>query len=151
MSLLKIEHLTHSFGENLLYKNAEFSLNKGEHVGIVGRNGAGKSTLIKICTEQIMPDDGRIVWKPNTSVGYLDQYAEIDHNVTMQQFLQSAFAKLYQMEKEMIQLYERATVGDANALTLATQYQEQLERQNFYMIDTAVEQVANGLGLSAIN
>ena len=64
MSLLEIEGLTHSFGENVLYKNAKFSLNKGEHIGIVGQNGTGKSTLIKICTGQIIPDSGRIVWQP---------------------------------------------------------------------------------------
>lgn len=58
MSLLEIEGLTHSFGDNLLYKNARLSLNKGEHIEIVGQNGTGKSTLIKICTEQIMPDAG---------------------------------------------------------------------------------------------
>ena len=44
MSLLEIHGLTHSFGENLLYKNAELTLNKGEHIGIVGQNGTGKST-----------------------------------------------------------------------------------------------------------
>ena len=70
MSLLEIDGLTHSFGENVLYKNAGFTLNKGEHIGIVGQNGTGKSTLIKICTEQIIPDSGRIVWQPNTTVGY---------------------------------------------------------------------------------
>ena len=83
MSLLEIDGLTHSFGENVLYKNAGFTLNKGEHIGIVGQNGTGKSTLIKICTEQIIPDSGRIVWQPNTTIGYLDQYAEIDHTLTM--------------------------------------------------------------------
>lgn len=50
MSLLEITNLSHSFSENVLYKNADFSLNKGEHVGIVGQNGTGKSTLIKLCT-----------------------------------------------------------------------------------------------------
>ena len=93
MSLLEIDGLTHSFGENVLYKNAGFTLNKGEHIGIVGQNGTGKSTLIKICTEQIIPDSGRIVWQPNTTVGYLDQYAEIDHSLTMKEFLKSAFSK----------------------------------------------------------
>ena len=42
MSLLEIEGLTHSFGENLLYKNADFSLNRGEHIGVVGQNGTEK-------------------------------------------------------------------------------------------------------------
>ncbi len=34
-------------------KNADFSLNKGEHVGIVGQNGTGKSTLIKLCNGSV--------------------------------------------------------------------------------------------------
>lgn len=60
MSLLEIKGLSHSFGDNLLFKDTEFTLNKGEHIGIVGQNGAGKSTLINICTEQIIPDVGVI-------------------------------------------------------------------------------------------
>ena len=98
MSLLEITGLTHSFGENLLYKNAGFTLNKGEHIGIVGQNGTGKSTLIKICTEQIIPDSGRVIWQPNITIGYLDQYAEIDHTLTVKEFLKSAFAKLFEIE-----------------------------------------------------
>ena len=55
MSLLEITNLSHSFREKVLYKNAGFSLNKGEHIGIVGQNGTGKSTLIKLCTGQLLP------------------------------------------------------------------------------------------------
>lgn len=112
MSLLEITGLTHSFGENVLYKNAGFTLNKGEHIGIVGQNGTGKSTLIKICTEQIIPDSGRIIWQPNITIGYLDQYAEIDHTLTMKEFLKSAFAKLFEIETQVMQLYEKAADGD---------------------------------------
>ena len=50
MSLLDIKDLSHSFGDKQLFKETEFQLNKGEHIGIVGPNGAGKSTFIKICT-----------------------------------------------------------------------------------------------------
>ena len=111
MSLLDIEGLTHSFGENVLYKNAEISLNRGEHIGVVGQNGTGKSTLIKICTEQIMPDAGRVVWQPNITVGYLDQYAELEKEMTMQSFLRSAFGELYKIEKEMTAAYDEAARG----------------------------------------
>ena len=150
MSLLEITGLTHSFGENLLYKNAGFTLNKGEHIGIVGQNGTGKSTLIKICTEQIIPDSGRVIWQPNITISYLDQYAEIDHTLTMKEFLKSAFAKLFEIEIQVMQLYEKAADGDMKNLELAAYYQEQLETHDFYSIDTAIERVANGLGLLAI-
>ena len=89
MSLLEITNLSHTFGDNPLYKNAELTLNKGEHIGIVGQNGAGKSTLIKICTEQVIPDKGHIAWQSNIAVGYLDQYAEIEKQITMRDFLRS--------------------------------------------------------------
>lgn len=150
MSLLEINGLTHAFGDNLLYKNAELTLNKGEHIGIVGRNGSGKSTLIKICTGQVIPDAGRIVWQPRLSVGYLDQYAEMDHSLTMREFFKSAFKRMYEMEGEITALYERAAEGDTGLLGRAARLQEELETLDFYSIDTRIEQVANGLGLSAI-
>lgn len=149
MSLLEVEGLTHAFGDNLLYRNAGFTLNKGEHIGIVGQNGAGKSTLIKICTGQIVPDAGRVIRHPKISVGYLDQYAEIEKDITMEAFLKSAYKRLYRMEQEMFLLYEKAA-DDENALKLAAKYQEQLEIQGFYDIDTRIGQVVSGLGLSAI-
>ena len=94
MSLLEIIKLSHSFGDNILFKDACFTLNKGEHIGIVGKNGTGKSTFIKICTEQIIPDEGRIIWQPDVKRGYLDQYAQIDKTLTIDTFLKTAFVKL---------------------------------------------------------
>ncbi|MDC7291750.1 ATP-binding cassette domain-containing protein [Blautia schinkii] len=150
MSLLEITGLSHSFGDNLLYKDSELSLNKGEHIGVVGQNGTGKSTLIKICTEQVIPDTGRIIWQPNITIGYLDQYAQIDAGMTMKAFLKSAFSDLYSIEKMMNQLYEQATDNNIAGLELAAHYQEKLELSDFYLIDTHIEQVTSGLGLLAI-
>ena len=149
MSLLEITGLTHTFGEGRLFKDAEMTLNKGEHIGIVGQNGAGKSTLIKICTEQLIPDAGRITWHPKTTVGYLDQYAQIDPCMTMEDFLRSAFHSLYVLEDKMNSLYEQAA-GDMDALKAAAGCQEELEISGFYTIDTRIEQVASGLGLLSL-
>ena len=49
-----------------------------------------------------------------------------------------------------MELYEKAADGDMKSLELAAHYQEQLEAHDFYSIDTAIERVANGLGLLAI-
>lgn len=78
MSLLEITGLTHAFGGQPLFQNAAFALHRGEHVGVVGRNGAGKSTLLKLCTGQLVPDGGRIVWQGGIRVGCLDQYAALN-------------------------------------------------------------------------
>ena len=150
MSLLEIKKLTHSFGDNILFRDAELTLNKGEHVGIVGQNGAGKSTLIKICTEQIIPDAGRVVWHPKVTIGYLDQYAQINKDMILKDFLKLAFASLYEIENKMNQLYSQVAMGNMDALNFAAEYQEKLELNEFYLIDTHIEQVATGLGLTAI-
>lgn len=152
MGLLEIKGLTHSFGENLLYQDSSLSLNKGEHIGIVGQNGSGKSTLIKILTEQIIPDKGQVIWQPHVSVGYLDQYADIDRHLTIRTFLKSAFSNLYAVECKMMQIYESFENGhsDMQLLNQAAEYQEQLENSVFYQIDTQIEQVASGLGLLTI-
>lgn len=150
MSLLEITGLTHTFGDNRLYKDAMVTLNKGEHIGIVGQNGTGKSTLIKICTEQVIPDAGRVVWQPGITAGYLDQYAELAPQTAMRDFLRSAFAGLYELEAKMNRLYEEAAAGNMETLTPASRCQEELERNDFYSIDTRIEQVAGGLGLVAL-
>lgn len=150
MSLLELQGLTHSFGDSLLYKNAGFTLNRGEHIGVVGQNGAGKSTLIKICAGEIIPDEGRLVCLPQLKLGYLDQYAKLDAALTMREYLRSAFSELYQAERELSQLYEQAAHGHPEALDAAANLQEYLERGGFYTIDTRIQQVASGLGLHAI-
>ena len=150
MSLLTITGLSHSYGDHVLYRNAEFTLNKGEHIGIVGQNGTGKSTLIKICTEQVIPDQGRIVRQPGITVGYLDQYAELEEYLTVKEFLRSAFSHLYKTEEKMNRLYEGAAKGEDGMLVRAARYQEYLEQCDFYSVETRIRQVASGLGLTGM-
>ena len=150
MSLLEITGLTHAFGGQPLFQNAAFALHRGEHVGVVGRNGAGKSTLLKLCTGQLVPDGGRIVWQGGIRVGCLDQYAALNPEHTMGEVLHGAFQALYALERAMTELYDRAAEGDGAALAAAARRQEELEARGFYEVDTRVEKAAAGLGLAEL-
>lgn len=58
MSLITLQQAQLSFGHVALLDNAEFSLETGERVGLIGRNGAGKSSLLRILGGLEKPDDG---------------------------------------------------------------------------------------------
>lgn len=73
MSLITIEHLTHSYTERKLFDDAFFSLNENEKVGIIGINGTGKSTLLKILAGKEVPDEGAITTAHNLRIAYLPQ------------------------------------------------------------------------------
>ncbi|HET6872894.1 MAG TPA: ABC-F family ATP-binding cassette domain-containing protein [Sporolactobacillaceae bacterium] len=151
MSLLTVEQLSHSYLDKTLYKNASFELYKGEHMGVVGQNGAGKSTLIKLLIGELVPDEGSIQWQPTCQIGHLDQYAEINENQTILEYLKQAYALLYDMESKMKHLYEACAInGNLDLLSQAAMYQEHLETHDFYTVDSKINQIASGLGLDAI-
>ena len=61
MSILRINRLSHTYDEKVLFKDADLIINNGEHVGIVGLNGAGKSTFINIIAHNISQDAGEVI------------------------------------------------------------------------------------------
>ena len=58
MSLLRFEDISLEFGDQLILREAEFAIESGERVCLIGRNGAGKSTTLKLITGALEPDRG---------------------------------------------------------------------------------------------
>ena len=151
MAVLDVEGLTMSYADKKLYEDASFQLEKHEHMGIVGQNGAGKSTLIKILIGKVLPVDGSVKWQKGVKIGYLDQYVDIPARMTLIEFLHTAFQELYQLNDQMNKYYaEYADKMDDSLLTKAGRIQEKLDANNFYEIETRIERVMNGLGLTDI-
>lgn len=151
MALLDVKNLTMSFADKTLYKNANFTLNKGEHMGVVGQNGVGKSTLIKLITGVELPLTGQIKWQSGVKIGYLDQYVNIPPHMTLMKFLRTAYVKLFKLNDHMTKLYEDyAKNMDNKLLEKAGRIQNTLEAHHFYDIQTKIQEVITGLGLDDI-
>lgn len=154
MSVLIVENVSHGFGARAILEDASFKLMKGEHVGLVGANGEGKSTFLNIITGQLEPDKGNVEWAKRVSVGYLDQHAVLTRGKTIRDVLREAFRKMFDLEKEMLDLYDK--MGDAlpeeldSMMREVGEIQDLLDHGGFYMIDAKIEEVANGLGLGDI-
>ena len=61
MNILTVEKITKMFGEKKIFDEADFYLEEGDKVGIVGINGTGKSTLLKIIAGLEEADQGQVI------------------------------------------------------------------------------------------
>lgn len=153
MSVLNVKNLSHGFGDRAIFNDVSFRLLKGEHVGLVGANGEGKSTFMNIVTGKLQPDDGKVEWSRKVRTGYLDQHAVLQKGMTIRDVLSSAFKYLFDMESEIGELYAKMGDPDANVdklLEEVGELQEILDHNDFYQINSKVEEVARGLGLDEI-
>ena len=73
MSLLRFEDISLEFGDQLILREAEFSIDAGERVCLIGRNGAGKSTTLKLIMGTLEADRGEIIAQQDLIVSQLDQ------------------------------------------------------------------------------
>lgn len=155
MSVLDVKDLTLILGDKKLFNKASMQLFNGDKMGLTGLNGAGKSTFINMLVENVIPDQGQIKWHSKTKIAYLDQQLAIKENITIIDFLKSAFNDLYKLEEKLNRYNEEISqCTDENEMTKLcdriASVSEELESKNFYGINSTIDKVASGLGLSAI-
>ena len=73
MPLLRFDDVSLNFGELAILQEAQFSIDAGERVCLIGRNGAGKSTTLRLITAELEPDHGEIVRRSDLIVSKLRQ------------------------------------------------------------------------------
>jgi zinc/manganese transport system ATP-binding protein len=88
--IIEAKNLSLSFGDISIWKDADFSIKRGEFIGLLGANGAGKSSLFKILLGLIKPTQGsinlfgNIPEQGNDNVGYVPQRRSIDTESRLQ-------------------------------------------------------------------
>ena len=151
MSILNVKNLSHGFGDRAIFNNVSFRLLKGEHIGLIGANGEGKSTFMNIITHKLEPDEGLVEWSSRVRSGYLDQHTSLEKGTTIKSVLEGAFQYLFDMEAEMNDMYMRMGDVSQEELDLLMEdvgtIQDILNHNDFYVIDSKINEVARGLGL----
>jgi ATP-binding cassette subfamily F protein 3 len=71
--VLKVDDLSVGFADKMLAENINFTLHRGECLGIIGANGTGKTTFLKTVLGKLKPLDGDIFWGTKTEIGYYAQ------------------------------------------------------------------------------
>ena len=147
---ISVSNLVKEFGVGKrILDGLTFQADQGERVGLLGKNGAGKTTLFKMLTGELEWDEGEIHIAPGKGLGLISQIPVYPPEYTVEDVLQTAFQRLHDMEREMVELTERMA-GDSDpallrrydALTAA------YEAGGGYDTTTPLNKVCNGLEIS---
>ncbi len=80
---LQVEELTKSFGDLVLFDKISFGIAQGQRVGLIAKNGTGKTTLLNILAGREGYDAGRITFRRDLRVGYLEQAPHYPEQLTV--------------------------------------------------------------------
>ena len=152
MALLSIANLGFAYGEHHILDGVNITLNRGEHVGLVGRNGCGKSTLLRLILGQLKPNTGQIQIARGATVGFLAQDFEFDPNLTLREEAGRAFAQLAELHEELDALTHAMAEAEGKALDRLLKDYEKIERRmqaaGGYTVDHQIDATLHGLGLT---
>jgi ATP-binding cassette subfamily F protein uup len=83
MAVISLSDAQLAFGHVPLLDHAEFSLEVGERVGLIGRNGTGKSSLLKVIAGRSRLDDGLFVMQQGIKIAYVEQEPQFDSEMSV--------------------------------------------------------------------
>lgn len=100
MAVISLSNAQLAFGHVALLDHAEFSLETGERVGLIGRNGTGKSSLLKIIAGVSKLDDGLFVMQQGLKIAYVDQEPHFPSEMTIFDAVASGLGELPALLRE---------------------------------------------------
>jgi len=151
--MISVDGVTVEFGGAALFSDISFVINEKDRIALMGKNGAGKSTLLKVIAGERTPNKGRVSTPKDAVIAYLPQHLLTEDNRTVFDEASQAFARIFEMEREIAALNEELTVRTdyesdyyadliERVSTLSEKYYS-IEEINF---DAEVEKILLGLG-----
>ncbi|PSB91982.1 ATP-binding cassette domain-containing protein [Candidatus Pandoraea novymonadis] len=154
MSLYSITGAKLAFGHVALLDSADFSLEEGERVGLIGRNGAGKSSLLKVAADLIELDEGLVARQSSLNTVYVPQEFTFDPHLSVFDAVELGLGSLQAMMSEynsilrLLKEVDDEVQHDALLLRLHA-LQTSLDATDSWHLKTRVETTIDQLGLDA--
>ncbi|MDB5914594.1 MAG: putative transporter, ATP-binding component with duplicated domain [Ramlibacter sp.] len=136
MALITLADAQLAFGHVALLDHADFSLETGERVGLIGRNGTGKSSMLRILAGFDRPDDGEIQRQQGLHVAFVAQEPQLEDDATVFESVRAGLA-------DVIALVDAYSESDADHDAL----QGQIEAQDGWNWQQRVDETLHRLHL----
>ena len=149
MAVISLSDAQLAFGHVALLDHAEFSIEAGERVGLIGRNGTGKSSLLKIIARTSKIDDGLLVMQQGIQIAYVEQEPQFDMELSVFDAVASGLGEL----PALLQEYEALTGqfgGDNDDALMERMHdiQVKLDAADAWSLGNKVETTLDKLNLS---
>jgi len=154
--VIRFEGISKIYSTDVVLKNINWEIKKGEKVGLVGSNGAGKSTQFKILIGEEDQTSGTIIKEGNPRIAHLKQELDCNFNCSVREELESSFKdikivsnKLLEIENKMKSLDIKKDSDELEILVnKLSKYQEKFEALGGYKMQSDVEKILPKLGFS---
>ena len=152
MPIISLDKACLAFGHVALLDHADFQLDEGERVGLIGRNGGGKSSMMRVLAAQGNLDDG-LVWRaPTARICYVSQEPVLNADDTVFDAVAQGLGDLHTLLSDYHHVSHQLSEPDADVEKLLEEMQllqTQLEAQNGWSIQARIETVIARLDLDA--
>lgn len=148
--ILQLSSISKSFGSQEVFENLQFEIKGKEKIALVGRNGSGKTTLMNIIAKLEPIDGGQIHQKQNLTIGYLQQIAFDDEELTLNQELEKVFEEVKEIQAKIEDLSQQLKVNsDDQLLRRYSNLQQRFEMLNGYTIESEKMTLLTSFGFEA--
>ena len=152
MPLITLDHASLAYGHYPLLDHADFQLDAGERVGLIGRNGAGKSSMLKVLAGESKLDDGTVWLSPGSRVVYVPQEPVLNPDHSIFQAVSEGLGNIQQLLLDYHAVSNKMADPDADIDALMEQMQtlqHALDTQDGWQSQARVETVLSRLKLEA--
>ena len=122
MALIDLQNISKQYDIKVILKDANFTLQAGQRVAVIGQNGQGKSTLFKIIMKTVEPDSGEMAIDRSIKIEMLDQQPKFEANLSVRNAIENQLVELKVAKNE----YEKIT----NQLSTDYENEELLRKQS---------------------
>ncbi|MFY9099795.1 ABC-F family ATP-binding cassette domain-containing protein [Aliarcobacter cryaerophilus] len=143
MALIDLQNISKQYDIKVILKDANFTLQAGQRVAVIGQNGQGKSTLFKIIMKAVEPDSGEIAIDRSIKIEMLDQQPKFKANLSVRDAIENQLVELKnaKLEYEKITNELMTNYEDENLLRRQSDLASFIEFHNAWDLDNMIERV----------
>ena len=150
MGVITLRSVKKDFGIKEILKDATFSLNADEKVGLIGTNGSGKSTLLKMIAGIEPIDGGEIVVNPGAKVIYLPQQPDVDESRTVLEQIFADSSEQMNLVREYEEISDKLAKNpeDNQLLSRLSEVTQRMDMVGAWEVETNAKIILSQLGIT---